>query len=482
MKRDAEQLRFTASDVATFAECTHKTALDLAVNEGKHSPPPFYSDPMAKLLRERGIAHEVAYLGTLQQTRAVEEIATEPADAAQRTLEAMRRGVDVIYQGTLQSGPWAGRPDFLMRVAQPRGTWAWSYEPADAKLALTAKAQGMLQLCFYAELLAHLQGVRPERMTLVLGDMREETFVTARYQAYFRLIRRRFEQAVASPSVTYPEPVEHCNICDWFGECSARRRADDHLSLVAGISSSQRRALDLVAIRQVGELAALSSSMPVKGIGRSALTRVREQARIQVLGRDAGTHVYELIPDVEDGCGLSRLPEPSAGDLFVDLEGDSFAPDGGIEYLFGVAARPSDATSQPPYTALWALDATSERVAFERLIAIISQRRSQHPGMHVYHYAPYERTAFERLAGRYATCVDSLDELLRAKVFIDLYGVMRQAVRASVESYSIKRLEPLYGFERDVPLPVANRNLAAFSAWLEIAHIDLKTVGRAAGI
>ena len=44
---------------------------------------------------------------------------------------------------------------------------------------------------------------------------------------------------------------------------------------------------------------------------------------------------------------------------------------------------------------------------------------------------------------------------------------MRQGIRASVESYSIKRLEPLYGFARDVPLPVANRNLAAFAAWLE---------------
>jgi len=161
------------------------------------------------------------------------------------------------------------------------------------------------------------------------------------------------------------------------------------------------------------------------------------------------------------------LPEPSPGDLFVDLEGDSFALGEGIEYLFGIAARPPTAGGSPSYTALWALDHASERAAFEQLMAIIAEHRSRHPDMHVYHYAHYEPTAFKRLAGRYATCVDALDELLCAKVFVDLYAVVKQGVRASVESYSIKRLEPLYGYERDVPLPVANRNLAAFAAWLE---------------
>jgi hypothetical protein len=91
------------------------------------------------------------------------------------------------------------RPDFLMRVSRSHGTPAWSYEPPDAKLAPTAKVQGLLQLCFYSELLGGLQGIRPERMTLVLGDMREETFTTARYEAYFRWVRRRLEEAIVSP-------------------------------------------------------------------------------------------------------------------------------------------------------------------------------------------------------------------------------------------------------------------------------------------
>ena len=70
--------------------------------------------------------------------------------------------------------------------------------------------------------------------------------------------------------------------------------------------------------------------------------------------------------------------------------------------------------------------------------------------------------------GRYASREEEVDRLLRSQVFVDLYGVVRQGLRASVESYSIKRLEPLYGFERSVPLQAANHALAKVQACLEL--------------
>ena len=70
------------------------------------------------------------------------------------------------------------------------------------------------------------------------------------------------------------------------------------------------------------------------------------------------------------------------------------------------------------------------------------------PNLHVYHYASYEPTAIKRLAGRYGTREEEVDRLLRGEVFVDLHRAVRQGIRASLESYSIKRLEPLYDFER----------------------------------
>jgi uncharacterized protein len=51
--------------------------------------------------------------------------------------------------------------------------------------------------------------------------------------------------------------------------------------------------------------------------------------------------------------------------------------------------------------------------------------------MHIYHYASYEPPAIKHLAGRHGTCVDEVDQLLRAGAFVDLYRVVRQGLRAS---------------------------------------------------
>jgi uncharacterized protein len=72
--------------------------------------------------------------------------------------------------------------------------------------------------------------------------------------------------------------------------------------------------------------------------------------------------------------------------------------------------------------------------------------------MHVYHYAHYEPTAFKRLMARYATREAEIDSMLRAGLFIDLHAVVKRGIRASVEEYSIKKLEPFYGFTRDIKL------------------------------
>ena len=84
--------------------------------------------------------------------------------------------------------------------------------------------------------------------------------------------------------------------------------------------------------------------------------------------------------------------------------------------------------------------------------------------MHVYHYAPYEPSAFKRLMGRYATRGDALDVMLREGRFVDLYGVVRQGLLAGIERYSIKNLEVFYGFDRAVALPRRRPRAAADGA------------------
>jgi hypothetical protein len=244
-------------------------------------------------------------------------------------------------------------------------------------------------------------------------------------------------------------------VCGWFSICDDRWRADDHLSLVAGISRNQRKRLVACGVKTVHELASLESG-PIEGIGVQALTNVREQARLQVQGGDEERFIYELFVPPEVNRGLCALPPPSPGDIFLDFEGDAFAFDQGLEYLFGVITLGTDNDAAPTYASTWALNRADEKVAFQRFIAAVCQRRRDYPAMHIYHYGAYEETAIKHMTGRHGTCADEVDEMLRAEVFVDLYRVVKQALRASVESYSLKKLEPFYEFDREVPLVDAN--------------------------
>src|SRR5690606_32065927 len=101
------------------------------------------------------------------------------------------------------------------------------------------------------------------------------------------------------------------------------------------------------------------------------------------------------------------------------------------------------------------------------------------PGLHIYHYAPYETTAVKRLAMRYATREAEVDELLRGGVFVDLYRAVRQGIRAAVESYSIKKLEQFYGYQRDINLRSAGDSIVEFETWLELGEGDAASEERA---
>jgi uncharacterized protein len=387
----------------------------------------------------------------------------------------MAEGTAVIVQAALRSGDWVGRADVLRRVEVPSALGSWSYEAWDTKLSRDTKAATILQLCLYSELLAEMQGSPPEHMHVVApwADFVPQSYRVAEYAAYYRRVRNGLANTLASAPATdsYPHPTSHCDICAWRGECDAQRRADDHLSLVAGISSLQVAELKANEVSTVAALAALPLPLPwqpQRG-SRQGFERVREQARLQVETRLSGELRFERLP-VEAGFGLAALPEPSLADLYLDFEGDSFVGEHGQEYLLGYAYSGADGTLE--YTALWGLTREQEKAAFEAFIDVVMARWEANPDLHIYHYGAYEVAALKRLMGRYATREEELDRLLRGRVMVDLLSVVRHAIRAGVESYSIKRLEPLYDFERRTDLPDANLALTRLQTALELGDLS----------
>jgi uncharacterized protein len=426
------------------------------------------------VLIERGLRHEQGYLTHLAQSGlAVTSIEGGGVDSrsVDATRAAMTAGAPAIAQAALQAGQWGGRADVLLRVGEPSGLGDWSYEVVDTKLAQETKGGTILQLSLYADLLAGVQARPPEWAYVVTPETGylPQPYRIAEYAAYYRRARRRFEEAIAADvsGTPYPEPNPHCEVCRWRLHCEDKRRADDHLSLVAGISKVQRGELSTHDVATTEALAAVPLPLawtPERGSAPS-YERVREQARLQVEGRSKGRTIYETLP-VVPGFGLCLLPPPSAGDIFLDFEGDPFVSGGGLEFLFGYAL--GDETGKVSYVADWALGREAEKAAFEKFVDLVMARLEQHPDLHIYHYAPYEPAALKRLMGRYATRENEIDHLLRTHTFVDLYAVVRHSIRASVESYSIKRLEPLYDFERNAALTEVGKSMARLQACLEL--------------
>jgi predicted RecB family nuclease len=471
MQRIEEQFRFSASDLVGHLDCHHLTALDAAVARGSLSKPKIW-DPVLQTLVERGLAHEREYVETLRQSGvSAVEIAGGGLNASQveQTLEAMRSGADVIVQGAFLQGTWSGRADILRRVQIASDLGAWSYEVIDTKLARQTKGATVLQLSLYSDLLSGVQGCVPEHMYVVTpaSGFEPERYRTADFGAYYRRAKAGFEKflGIGLSGGTYPEPNEHCGLCAWRLPCDQRRRDDDHLCLVAGITKIQMGELKAQNVSTLAALAQMTlplSWKPERGVAAS-YERIREQARIQMQGRAGGEPVYETLPIVMD-LGLSGLPTASPGDVFFDLEGDPFIDDGGLEYLFGYAFE-DDGTQ---YHGEWAVSRQQERQAFETFVDFVMARWQQYPDFHIYHYAPYEPSAMKRLMGRYATREEEIDQLLRGRVFVDLYQIVRHAIRASVESYSIKELERFFGFDRTTNLEDASRALANIQTCLEL--------------
>ncbi|MBV9333893.1 MAG: TM0106 family RecB-like putative nuclease, partial [Candidatus Eremiobacteraeota bacterium] len=247
MQRLDGQFVYSASDLNDYLECRRLTELESLVARGALLRPD-NDDEQAQLLRLKGEAHEAAHLERLRELYRDDVVEFGRSEnsiegyrrAEAETLDAMRRGVAVIYQATFFDGTFIGRGDFLRRVAVASELGDYSYEVVDTKLGLNPKPYYIIQLCNYSEHVQRLQGQLPREAHVLLGNGAEQSFRLNDYMAYYRRLKRRFMEFAAASETAggpeiYPLKCSHCKLCAWNQECESRRRGDDHLSLVARI-------------------------------------------------------------------------------------------------------------------------------------------------------------------------------------------------------------------------------------------------------
>lgn len=458
---------FSASDLVNFMGCVHATFLDLRNLDAPVTFPA--EDEQTRLLQEKGFEHERAYLERLRSEgcSVIEIDGEDIVEKAARTRAALGAGPDVIFQGAFLDNDWQGYSDFLLKVDRPSALGDYSYEVADTKLSRSAKPKHLIQMCIYAGMLAREQGLEPERMHVVLGD---GTITTVRVDAvnhYFAFARDRFlERTLRAVDQSAGSPCGHCLYCRWAPYCEAEWQAADHLSIVAGLSRSQAEALRDAGVNDLVALATLGPDVRVAGSQGETLERLRDQARLQASQRATGVRSYELL-DASPGRGLARLPRPDPGDMFFDMEGDPLF-DGGLEYLFGFITAEG---GEEAFHEFWAHDRAGEKTAFQAAVDFIQGRLARYPGAHIYHYAAYEESALKRLAMLHGTRETEVDDLLRNHKLVDLYRVVREAVRTSEPRYSIKNIEKFYlGETRGGEVATAGDSIVMYERWRRLGE------------
>ena len=446
------KLVLAPTDFSKHLGCKHLTVQNLtALKTG--NKPPFISSPVLETLQELGNKHEKDYLEFLRdEGKTIAE--SKSGNSSQWISEAIKNGTDVIYHPRLTNDRWSGEADFLIKRTDGDKT---TYEAYDTKLARKTRAQTLLQLYVYSLWLIEMApklGIEPPNSMYVvtpIDGFNVENYRIDDFAAYLRYLDKDFAHFIENPADSYPEAIPFCDFCNCWTECNKRRRKDDYLGFVAGISSSQRATLAEVGIKTLEQLA-VAEKLPRKSSGSYAsLQNSRKQAALQLQARQKETNLYELKPlSGDEPHGLSLLPAPTADDIFLDFEGDHFAQEGKVvEYLTGYVTHASDGYS---YKALWATTPAEEKAAFESFIDFAVETYNKNPDAHIYHFAPYEDAALKRLMIKYSTREIKLDLLLEKQVLVDLHKIVKKSLFASVEKYSLKDLEVFLDFEREQDL------------------------------
>ncbi len=319
-----KNLLFSPSDLITFTESPFASALErqkLSKTDIAKLIDP--EDPLLVKLQQKGYSHEEEFAKSLandgHEVLKIKRASNE--QMAAQTLQAMQTGQEIIVQGYLAHGQFAGFVDFLVRVPGSSRFGDYEYEVWDTKLSKKLKPYFAIQLCCYSEMLETIQGVCPKNFAVVLGDGAKEVLSVHKYFSYFQSLKNSFLQFHHEFCDQLPDATRSVNYGRWSNLAEKQLEEKDHLSQVANLTRQQIKNLEKSGILTVQLLAEFQGDV-VSGISQEVLQKAKTQASLQIESRDLVIPEYIILPHAEgEKRGLAVLPPHSDKDVFFDIEG-----------------------------------------------------------------------------------------------------------------------------------------------------------------
>lgn len=447
-------MTITAQDLYNYTKCAHRVYLDA------HGDPLEKSEvsSFVKLLWEMGLQKELEHLGTLAGTPIEDLKALPVAAAAARTEELMRAGAPLIYQGVIHADGMLGRPDLLVRRDDHASSLGpWYYEAIDIKAGRgfeerdgsrpKFKRHYALQIMFYRDLLARVQGFAPPVGRIINVDSMIEEFDCAEFAADYADALVQVRRLVSAEETSEPVLSSACAQCEWYRRCRRwveERRDPSGLFFVGKQKFAlKERGLDTIeAIAAMDVERYLTGPNRIPRLGRASLERMKRRAQVMLAGK----------PEIRPGYRFPAAEE----EIYFDIEDD---PTQGLVYFFGMVLQ--DRSGRDDFLYFQADGAEEE----ESTVRLFWEFVRAHPGAVFYVYSHKERSTLRALMRRYRLDASVYEQYVEQE--FDLYQFIVDYSDWPTYSYGIKQIARQVGFNWRDPDPSGANSIAWFNDYLK---------------
>ncbi len=436
---------FTASDIYKYFRCPHWPYFErFATAEEKALKRDFSESEISRL--EDGLAHEkqvVSQLFAPQQIVEAQQNKNPIKDFA-ATLDLMKQGVAYIYQGTLMSDDWIGRPDILERQDGESKFGSWHYVPIDVKSSHSLEKYQIMQLVFYSTLLEKLQGRFPARPAILNKDAKRLEFSAADHIKEFEYLVAEISEIRAG---VCPDPVLRKTCYEtgpWGRACERLARMNNDIAQLYNVDVRKLRALRSLGVRTVDDAAEMD---PQALDGAAPGLR---QHGLEVAKRQAQSLKAKLVIVRE------RVFLPDNGlEIHFDIESD---PPNDADYLYGFLLREP---AGERYVSFVAKTLAEEASMWKSFLAWIE---TLPPEYTVYHFAAYEKMRLKVLEDRYggSEWLNKFRERL-----IDLKEITNSSVIFPLYFYGLKYIAKFLGYSWQGEVKGGGQSVEVFEKFLE---------------
>jgi predicted RecB family nuclease len=441
----------TASDYYRFLNCPHWPYYERFANAEERKLKRDFTEPELKRM-EDGLLHEEDVVEKLFKDEDLQEMEiTRDAEAdSDATLELMRQGVPIIYQGTITHEQWTGRPDLLTRVEGESSLGEWHYVPVDIKSAHNVSKYHRLQLMFYAVILEHLQGRFPARGYIINKDGDEHEVMLGEHVTEFHHFTAEIERIRAGEK---PDPVLRKSCFDvgpWGKLCEHYASSTNDIAQLFNVDVKKLRALRELGIRTIDDAAKMD---PIELDGK--LSGLREHGlTVAKLQAESLMNQSVIVRDVV------ALDAP-AMEIHFDIESD---PPNDTDYLLGVLIRTKDKSEYRPFVAKRLED---EEKMWKEFLAWTETLEEPYQ---VVHYAPYEHIRLKVLERRYGGS-EALDRF--RENMIDVKQLLTHSIVLPLYFYGLKYSAPFFGFSWRGDVKSGGQSVDVFEEYLKTMNEDL---------